>query len=84
MTSLYKDVSASRCEAASQNTAVFIAELPCTLLAQIKSAFVLLTVWQQRYEMRRHLRTLDDRLLADMGMSEVARRLEASKPFWKE
>ena len=39
--------------------------------------------WQQRYEMRRHLLEMEDRLLDDIGMSRAQARLEADKPFWR-
>jgi len=84
MTSLYKDMPASRCADASQKTAGFFVELPLTLIGQIKRAFVLLSVWQKRHNERSHLMRLEDRLLADIGMSEAVRDQEASKPFWKE
>jgi uncharacterized protein YjiS (DUF1127 family) len=39
--------------------------------------------FQQRYEQRRHLLELDDRLLDDMGFSFATARQEAARPFWK-
>ena len=42
-----------------------------------------LRLWQQRAAMRRHLQRLDDRLLADMGMTREDVHLETSKPFWR-
>ena len=38
----------------------------------------------QRYELRRHLLEMDDRLLDDIGFSRVEARQEAAKPFWKD
>lgn len=39
--------------------------------------------WQRRVEDRRRLSELDDRLLADMGISRTDAQYESSKPFWK-
>lgn len=50
--------------------------------AQRMLAMVL--AWQQRYELRRHLLEMDDRLLEDIGMSRAAAKQEAAKPFWRE
>ena len=43
-----------------------------------------LRLWQQRANGRRQLHTLDDRLLQDIGIDQVAARHEAGKPFWSE
>ncbi len=40
--------------------------------------------FQRRYEQRRHLLELDDRLLDDIGFSRAMARQEAAKPFWKD
>jgi len=37
---------------------------------------------QKRYEMRRHLAHLDDRLLNDVGMTRADVRSQADKPIW--
>jgi uncharacterized protein YjiS (DUF1127 family) len=37
----------------------------------------------RRAQSRRQLRELDDRLLADIGLSREAAREEARKPFWQ-
>ncbi len=50
----------------------------------VKRLFATLVVWQQRYELRRHLLEMDDRLLDDIGFSYAMARQEAAKPFWKE
>ena len=42
----------------------------------------LLVEWQKRDEMRRHLANLDDRMLADMGLTRAQASREATKPFW--
>lgn len=39
--------------------------------------------WQARARERRHLATLDDRLLKDMGLSRADVNREVDKPFWR-
>lgn len=39
--------------------------------------------YQQCRRSRRHLLTLDDRLLEDVGISREQARREGRKPFWK-
>ena len=39
--------------------------------------------WQERIDTRRHMRELDDRLLADMALSQADVKSEAEKPFWR-
>ena len=43
----------------------------------------LLRLWQQRSRTRRQLATLDERLLADAGISHGERLTELDKPFWR-
>ncbi len=43
----------------------------------------MLTEWQQRDAQRRHLASLDDRLLADMGITRAQARQEARKLPWQ-
>ena len=43
---------------------------------------VLLT-WQERAAQRHALGRLDDRMLADLGLSRVDVAIELSKPFWR-
>ena len=50
----------------------------------VKRLFATIVAWQQRYELRRHLLEIDDRLLDDIGFSRVEARQEAAKPFWKD
>jgi uncharacterized protein YjiS (DUF1127 family) len=40
-------------------------------------------IWIERRRQRRVLIALDDRLLADAGLSREQARREAAKPFWK-
>jgi uncharacterized protein YjiS (DUF1127 family) len=46
-------------------------------------ALELLLTWQIRAFERRHLRELDDRLLADIGLSRADVEGESRKPFWR-
>lgn len=46
-------------------------------------ALTLLLVWQERASQRRHLESLDERYLRDMGLSRADVAREAAKPFWK-
>ena len=50
----------------------------------LKRLHATLVTWQQRYELRRHLLTLDDRLLDDIGLDRAKARKEAAKPFWTD
>lgn len=47
------------------------------------SAWRTLRTWQQRHESRQHLVHLDDRLLADMGLTRADAEAEAAKPMWR-
>jgi uncharacterized protein YjiS (DUF1127 family) len=44
--------------------------------------FELLAEWQERTRQRRHLQTLDDRSLRDIGWSRADIELESRKRFW--
>jgi uncharacterized protein YjiS (DUF1127 family) len=43
-----------------------------------------LLLWQDRIRQRYQLAELDDRRLADIGLSRVDVEREVSKPFWSE
>ncbi|HYD29885.1 MAG TPA: DUF1127 domain-containing protein [Azospirillaceae bacterium] len=43
----------------------------------------LLMTWQERHSQRRHLSTLSDRLLKDIGLSRADIEHEIEKPFWR-
>ena len=60
--------------AATITTAVF--NLPAT-------AFMTAVTWQKRDEMRRHLASMDARLLEDAGLTPAQARQESQKPFWQ-
>jgi uncharacterized protein YjiS (DUF1127 family) len=42
----------------------------------------LILTWIERWEQRRALANLDDRLLKDIGLSRAAAEREYGKPFW--
>jgi uncharacterized protein YjiS (DUF1127 family) len=44
----------------------------------------LLGVWRDRIRQRREIARLDDRMLADIGLSQVEASREANKPFWQD
>lgn len=50
---------------------------------QPASLFDRLALYYRRTQERRHLLTLDDRMLRDIGISRVDALREAGKPFWK-
>ena len=43
----------------------------------------MITIWLNRHQGRRDLSELDDRLLADVGISREDALREAGKPFWR-
>lgn len=45
--------------------------------------YLKLEAWLERAGQRRHLASLNDRALADIGRSRADAWQEASKPFWK-
>jgi uncharacterized protein YjiS (DUF1127 family) len=40
--------------------------------------------WRQRARQRAELASLDDRMLADIGISRAEAEFLSSKPFWRE
>jgi uncharacterized protein YjiS (DUF1127 family) len=42
-----------------------------------------LALWHHRHRSRRHLAALDDRELADIGLSRAERWAECEKRFWQ-
>lgn len=44
----------------------------------------LLLRWDERRRQRRALAELDDRLLADIGLTAAEMRAESSKPAWRD
>lgn len=50
---------------------------------RFRQALKLVRFWIDRSRQRKHLATLDDRLLKDIGYSRSQVQKEISKPFWK-
>ncbi|MCP9340254.1 DUF1127 domain-containing protein [Stutzerimonas xanthomarina] len=50
--------------------------LPLYLMRQLR-------LWQRRLRTRQQLAALDERQLADVGISQSERVEELSKPFWR-
>lgn len=48
-----------------------------------RGLFKTVVAWQSRAAERAHLRQLDSRLLADMGMTRADAVRESRKPFWR-
>lgn len=59
-----------------QDTPAFGGFMPLRALAT-------LLLWQRRVNTRRELARLDERLLADAGISLHQREAELNKPFWR-
>ena len=53
------------------------------ILALMWRAAVALVTWQERARQRRHLASLDDYLLRDLGLSRSDVYAELRKPFWE-
>lgn len=49
----------------------------------LTAAFGRLMAWQRRAEMRHRLASLDDHMLADMGLTRADVDAEVTKPFWR-
>jgi uncharacterized protein YjiS (DUF1127 family) len=49
----------------------------------LQSAGATLLTWLDRARQRRHLRTLSDHMLRDIGLSRADVEGEAGKPFWR-
>jgi uncharacterized protein YjiS (DUF1127 family) len=48
-----------------------------------QSVLATFLVWRERRRTRRHLSTLDDRALADVGLTRAQQHSECAKPFWQ-
>jgi uncharacterized protein YjiS (DUF1127 family) len=46
-------------------------------------AVTLLLIWRERARQRRHLQSLNDHMLRDIGLTRADVFAEASKPFWR-
>lgn len=49
----------------------------------VTRAIGLILTWQQRARERRHLASMDDHGLKDIGLTKVDVLREADKPFWQ-
>ena len=47
-------------------------------------AFATVREWNRRSRERHQLAALDDRMLADIGLTHADREFLANKPFWRE
>ncbi len=79
MTNVQCSTLQSPAAGASQSALDGIARLVRLPLAILQT----LLVWQERDQQRRHLASLDDRLLSDMGISRADAAREAAIPFWR-
>jgi uncharacterized protein YjiS (DUF1127 family) len=52
-------------------------------LERVRCALDTVLTWQERERQRRQLMALDDRLLADLGMTRADAVGEYRKPFWR-
>ena len=49
----------------------------------LRRALTTLQIWRYRAHTRRHLMTLNDHVLADIGVRRIDLAHEAAKPFWE-
>lgn len=55
----------------------------CGVTGLVATGINALLDWQQRAGERRHLQSLDDRALRDIGLSRADIETVFSKPFWR-
>jgi uncharacterized protein YjiS (DUF1127 family) len=53
------------------------------LAMRLLRAVDLLLTWRERARQRRQLRSLNDRMLRDIGITRADVLAESSKPFWR-
>jgi uncharacterized protein YjiS (DUF1127 family) len=53
------------------------------LALSVRNTIDLLLVWRERARQRRQLRSLNDRMLRDIGLTRADVLAESSKPFWR-
>jgi uncharacterized protein YjiS (DUF1127 family) len=53
------------------------------LAMRLLRAVDLLLTWRERARQRRQLRSLNDRMLRDIGIARADVLAESSKPFWR-
>jgi uncharacterized protein YjiS (DUF1127 family) len=69
---------------ASRATLAGLTTRPRPLLAsRVDRAIDLLLTWHDRSRQRRHLRSLSNHMLHDIGVSRADVEGEATKPFWR-
>lgn len=62
---------------------LYLANRPLTPVAKVALRLVVaLMKWEERRKTRRHLQSLDDHLLEDIGITRHQANLEAARPFW--
>jgi uncharacterized protein YjiS (DUF1127 family) len=54
----------------------------CKVMRLCRQARLLAAMWRPRARQRKALARLDDRLLADIGLTREAQMVECSKLFW--
>jgi uncharacterized protein YjiS (DUF1127 family) len=68
----------------TQNAFRFFAPLARARRFRVWPALVAtVVVWRQRRRTRQHLTALDDRALADLGLSRAQQRSECAKSSWE-
>jgi uncharacterized protein YjiS (DUF1127 family) len=50
---------------------------------RLRHSLETLRLWRERARGRQQLRTFDDHLLRDIGMTRLQAEAEANKPFWR-
>lgn len=53
------------------------------ILRQMRAWAILPSLWRLRRSERRHLRSLENHVLADLGLTRAEVEREARKPFWQ-
>ena len=72
-----------RYQATSGPVTGFVGGFASTGPGLLTRLFDRLATWQRRASERRHVMRLDDRLLADMGLSRADVEHEYRTPFWR-
>ncbi len=60
-----------------------VASIVAPAIGAVAAVIDLASAWMDRIEQRRHLASLDDHLLNDLGLSRADVEMEAAKPFWR-
>jgi len=56
---------------------------PRKAIGLLRRALETIRLWQRRAEGRQQLRSFDDHLLSDIGITRLQAEAEADKPFWR-